>query len=193
MTDLLLWRDLETTGSSETDGDEIIEIGCILTTENLTVLGENSWLVLPGPLALGRLMQNDVVRTMHQANGLLDGILNTPHIDRPHLVTREVLYWLESLGVDIGRRGLILAGSGVGHFDKRFIDKYMPQLSQILRYSVIDIGVIRRAHRMWVGTEVSAENDSKTHRALDDIRCHLAEAKAYRQLWRGPEGPRETW
>ena len=44
----LLWLDLETTGLSTLDGkDEIIEIGCILTTQHLDVIDEFTSVVRP--------------------------------------------------------------------------------------------------------------------------------------------------
>jgi oligoribonuclease len=180
--DKILWCDLECTGSN-VDKDEIIEIGLILTDQDLNELGYFKSVVKPGPLALGRLMQNSVVHEMHTVNGLLDDVLGADDIYKQHIVTTTVLLWLRSIGVGVDGRNLILAGSGVGHYDKRFIDKYMPQLSKLLRYYVLDVGVIRRAHRMWVG-EPEDFNSSKTHRALDDIKAHLGEARYYRSMWR---------
>jgi oligoribonuclease len=187
LKDLLLWCDLETTGSSEKDGDEIIEIGCILTTHDLIEIGDYTSVVKPSPLGLGRMMQNQIVREMHEKNGLLPEVLVARDALKPHKVAMELLDFLDEGGAKKGK--LVLAGSGVGHFDRRFIDRYMPQLSQYLRYWCIDIGVIRRAHDMWVGTTVSVENDNKTHRAIDDAYCHLREARAFRTQWTTvPEG-----
>jgi oligoribonuclease len=177
--DCLLWLDLETTGS-DVAHDSIIEVGCILTTTDLVVFGEFQAVVVPEAEGYGRLMLNDFVRGMHTNNGLLED-LTAGLGKKPHEVTKDLLAWLRSLGASEGRT--VLAGSGVGHFDRKFIDRYMPQLSRFLRYWCIDVGVVRRAHEMWVGTVVSTANDGKTHRALDDVRCHLAEAQAFRDLW----------
>lgn len=184
MTDVdkLLWLDLETTGS-DVEHDSIIEIGCILTTTGLDALGEFSFTLTPDPEGLGRMMMNPVVRGMHEGNGLLAEILTAEHDRKPHHAAKALLAWLADLGAQEGRT--VLAGSGVGHFDRKFIDRYMPQVSRFLRYWCIDIGVVRRAHEMWAGTAVSTANDGKTHRALDDARCHLAEAQAFRSLWMG--------
>lgn len=179
--DPLLWLDLETTGSDEAH-DCIIEVGCVLTTHDLTALGEFTAVVKPDPLGLGRMIQNDIVRAMHEKNGLLDDVLAATDEDRPHKVTRRLLDWLSDLGFQSGK--IVLAGSGVGHFDRRFVARYMPQLNERLRYWVIDIGVIRRAHEMWIGPDPFKHNDDKTHRALDDIRCHVAEAQSFAELWR---------
>jgi oligoribonuclease len=178
--DTLLWLDLETTGS-DVEHDCIIEMGCILTTTDLIPLGEFSKVLTPEPVGYGRMMLNPTVRAMHEANGLLAEIMAAEHVVKPHHGSEALLGWMTSLGAREGRT--VLAGSGVGHFDRKFIDRYMPQVSRFLRYGCIDVGVIRRAHEMWAGTVVSTANDGKTHRALDDIRCHLAEAQAYRSLW----------
>ncbi len=176
--DLLLWLDLETTGSDEAK-DGIIEVGCILSTTDLTPIAEYSRVVQPEPEAYGRMMLNPVVREMHEANGLLAEIQTADQ--RIHLITNSLIAWATYNGAMQGR--LVLAGSGVAHFDRRFIKKYMPQLDNFMRYWSIDIGVVRRSHDLWVGTKVSTANDGKTHRALDDARCHLAEAQAFRNLW----------
>lgn len=180
---LLLWLDLETTGTDETR-DSIIEIGCILTTEALDELGEYESLVLPTDEALGRLLRNPVVKDMHQSNGLLDQMLMLESGRKPHAVASELLGWLDGFTSD----QVVLAGSGVGHFDRRFVKRWMPQLDRRLRHWCIDVGVIRRAHEVWTGTSSpSPANAAKTHRALDDARCHLDEARAFRALWRGEQ------
>jgi oligoribonuclease (3'-5' exoribonuclease) len=176
---LLLWLNLESTGLDTSNGDEIIEIGCILTHADLRVLGEFEAVVKPSDSAMSRLAANQFLVDMHTANGLL------AEIDRGRFITRaelDLVIWLNRLGVRADQK-LTLAGSGVGHFDLPTIREHMPRLAKHLNYYVIDVGTIRRAHDMWVGTPVSAANDAKTHRAIDDVRCHLAEANAFADLW----------
>ena len=187
--DNILWVDLECTGSN-VDQDEIIEIACILTDPELNELRRFTSVVKPGPLALGRMLQNPVVREMHTVNGLIDDVLAADDTMRPHLVANRVLdkVW----GVIRMESMMVLGGSGVGHYDKKFIDKYMPLLSKRLRYYVLDVGVIRRAHRLWVGDPVDFTT-AKTHRALDDIECHLQEARHYRDLWRHQTAATAQW
>ncbi len=188
ITDHLLWLDLETTGSDETAGDCIIEVGCVLTTHDLEEVSEFSHVVQPEPLGLGRMLQNEVVRTMHETNGLLADVLDAKDEDKIHHVTREILTWLQECGAEQGK--LVLAGSGVGHFDRRFIKRWMPQLDKAMRYWCIDIGVVRRAYQMWATvpyeTTERGQHPGKTHRALDDARCHLEEARAFARLWMTP-------
>jgi oligoribonuclease len=181
----LLWLDLETTGVNELAGDEIIEVGCILTTESLVTLGEFNAVVRPSTKAKARLVANQIVFDMHTINGLLDELNYGNAIED---VEQRLIHWLSDLKVP---HPLTLAGSGVSHFDSRFISAQIPYLHRRLNRFVIDIGIVRRAHRMWTGNTVSDINNSKTHRTLDDVRCHLTEARAYAELWRGPrsDGP----
>lgn len=179
----MLWLDLETTGSSA-EADDIIEVGAILTTADLEVVDDFEELVRPSDAALGRMMRNAVVREMHEANGLLADVLRDDALEaRPAgFVGFEMTEWLKGNGAKEGK--VVLAGSGVGHFDRKFIDRQMPKLSKYLRYWCIDIGVIRRASEMWGGPRPEVNhNDAKTHRALQDAYCHLEEARAYRALW----------
>ncbi len=202
---LLLWLDLESTGLDTSAGDEIIEIGCILTTDYLRTLGEFAAVVKPSDTALSRLFDDQFLVDMHTANGLLDEIDGGRSIT---WVEHDLLAWLDSFGTsepDTNRRRIkasgydtdhvldvvipaspkfTLACSGVGHFDLPTVREHMPRLAGRLNYFVLDVGVIRRAHEMWVSTPVSAANDAKTHRALDDVRCHLDEARAFQDLWR---------
>ena len=189
LEDKWLWLDLETTGSDEAN-DCIIEVGCVLTTHDLIELGEFTSIVKPEALGLGRMLQNPIVRAMHEKNGLLSDVLEATDSDLPHKVTQRLLEWLVVAGGEQSK--VALAGSGVGHFDIRFIRRYMPQLAKFLRYWVIDIGSIRRADDMWVGTTISVENDNKTHRALDDVYCHLAEARAFAAFWQKAQGVNRT-
>lgn len=178
--DHILWMDLETTGSDEAN-DCIIEVGAIVTTYDLQERSCFTEIVKPFPLGLGRLLQNDVVREMHTTNGLLEDVLRASDAQRPHLTEQRLLSWLDGLGLSHG--GLVLGGSGVGHFDRRFIRKFWPTLNGRLRYWVVDVGVLRRTYEMWVGPDPFRHNAGKTHRAIDDIRCHVEEARSFASLW----------
>lgn len=179
-TDHLLWLDLETTGTDEAK-DSIIEIGCILTTPDLTAIDEFATPVLPTDEALGRMMRTPVVREMHEANGLLELVLDGIG-ELPHDAAGMVLNWLADNGAQRG--ATVLAGSGVAHFDRRFLGRWMPQVDRFLRHWCIDVGVIRRAVGMWAPSVPQSDaNDGKTHRALDDARCHLGEARHWADLF----------
>lgn len=184
----LLFLDLETTGSDHTK-DCIIEIGAVLVDgRSLDMLGEFHAIVRPTPLGMGRLMLNGTVRAMHEANGLLDALLNG-YGDPADQVSSDLLGWLSThRGADHRGRQIALAGSGVGHFDRRFLDGGpWARVLHGLTYWPIDVGVIRRAHDLWVGglPDGYPSVADKTHRALEDARQHVDEARAFRALWAG--------
>ena len=186
----LLFTDLETTGL-DPQLDDIIEAGFILTTTDLTVVAELHQLIRPTPAAVHRLLADDALLRMHGDNGLLTALGITdrrapaeyPNGVRPvTAVQRDVIELLYRHGV---RRGLVhIAGSGVAAFDKPFLARHLPLLHAHLHYAPIDVGVLRRTWLMWTGGDLVTANQDKTHRAMDDVRCHLAEAVAFRQVFK---------
>jgi oligoribonuclease len=187
--DHLLFTDLETTGL-DPSRDDIIEAAFLLTTTNLTVIHDMRVLVRPGTSALDRLLANDDLVRMHTVNGLLralgvtarrapdkfaDGVRSLPHAQDP------VLGMLHSRSIRPGH--VHLAGSGVAAFDRPFLARHMPRLHGLLHYAAIDVGVLRRTWQMWTGADLVTANADKTHRAMDDARCHLAEAEAFRRVF----------
>ncbi len=185
----LLFTDLETTGLDPAH-DEIIEAAFLLTTTDLTVLAESEMLVRPSPAALHRLLADDQVAAMHNRNGLLRDLRAAdrpePATDTEHATSlrdaeQRVIDMLHAHSVPGGQ--LHIAGSGVATFDKPFPARHMPRLHGMLHYAPIDVGVLRRAWRMWTGGDLVTVNQDKTHRAMDDVRCHLAEAIAFRRLF----------
>jgi oligoribonuclease (3'-5' exoribonuclease) len=102
---------------------------------------------------------------MHVKNGLLNDLDYGFTRDE---VDRDIAAWLPS-----GTDHIPFGGSGVLHFDRKFIDKYLPRLGKRITYWAYDVGPIRRtASRVgypWLS------QDAKTHRALDDARFHAEE------------------
>lgn len=184
----LAFIDLETTGTDETNGS-ILEIGAIVTDEELQPLA--SWETLVDPQMAHVADMAPVVREMHTASGLLD------QLDRiaPELVANtapdgirylpDADYRLAELLRPFTIRGqIVLAGSGVGHFDARWIARHLPRTSKLLTFWTIDVGVVRRFLSMLADVDIPTLNDRKPHRALDDVRLHLAEATVYRDALR---------
>lgn len=201
--DYLLWLDLETTGS-EVDGDDcIIEIGCVLTDWELNDIlytpgvgvgmgtpWEFSKLVDPTQGGIVSLFFNKVVWNMHTRNGLIEE-LQREGADGSYHVEEKLLRELEMLGVRPHKAAL--AGSGVGHFDIRALRRWMPALVKFLAYPIFDIGVVRRSFQWWVRDEFKDSylyetkdgknfGDLKPHRALQDAKLHLEEARWFRNI-----------
>lgn len=168
----LLWLDLETTGTNH-KLDEILEVGVIVTDQKLDEkLHGTSWVVKPDSW---HGMVDDVMN-MYLGNGLLiDCYMTTLTISD---VDDEVVEYIKPA---LRKGKIILAGSGVGHFDRRFIDQWMPKLSQRLEYSLFDIGQVRRFFEL---AEVlkRLDHDPNKHRALSDAEDALSQAREFRAL-----------
>lgn len=178
----LAWVDLETTGTDERR-DDIIEFALIVTDMALNVVYEYDAVVGPESYDwLERIKEVDAVLKMHTNNGLINDIMNGECEQLYHL-DRWISQELEHT-VQIEPHAVMLAGSGVGHFDRRFIRWDMPHFNRILAYPVIDVGVMRRFIRDVCGRPDMVPSDGdgaiKTHRAADDVALHLSEARYYR-------------
>lgn len=180
------WIDLETTSSDETRGS-ILEIGVVITNDRLEVLDQEQILVFPDPDHMDEMPP--VVRDMHRVNGLLDDIeagISARDAGEPtdvvDLATADRR--LKTLMARHARNGrVILAGSGVGHFDARWIRRHLPSAHSLLTFWAHDVGVVRRflgeAERTLVRP---IPGGVKSHRGLDDALDHLHEWRHYLAL-----------
>jgi oligoribonuclease (3'-5' exoribonuclease) len=186
----IYWTDLECTGS--TKDDYILEIGAVITDRELNEIDDRQ-IVLP---ITAQMEENlpDVVREMHTVNGLLDdckskvlalgeGMFIVPEkVSYDHAVAEadlELSAWIKSYN---GADHMPFAGSGVGHYDRRYYDRQLPLTSKRLTYWPLDIGVVRRFMDLagvQLTTSITGGTDAKTHRALDDTRVHINEARRW--------------
>ena len=187
--DIILWLDLETSGSDLAD-HVILEVGCAMTDSSpeLNVLGTFSTIVawppedaldaLPYPLS----KMDEVVIQMHTNNGLLSDLMDdfvAPDINE---AGKMLVRWLRDNDWSNGEH-IPLAGSGVSHFDRNFIRRDWPRFDRMLSYWAYDVGVIRRSLRL-AGIELpEGDQSTKTHRALDDALQHAEEMRQYLRLF----------
>lgn len=199
---LLLWIDIETTGSSHKD-DHLLEVACFITYPGLAKIPnglakvpntEQSWVIKPlDPNWVRRMTDVDdpVVLKMHTDNGLLIDVVKNG-ID-PAAFMEQFMTYISNHMPEGGK--FILAGSGVGHFDRPFLNSWWVRNSNAqvevftpnyFHYYNIDVGVLRRTFSDIAGRPdlVPAVGDSskKTHRAIDDINAHWQEYCHYTGL-----------
>lgn len=177
--DAILWIDLETTGSS--DAAKVVEFGAAITDQssNLYILDEFTATLREDDTP----WEAEVVNQMHMKSGLAED-LKTPDYTDVGDLEKAVLRWINNR-LGFSTEHIPWGGSGVGHFDSKYIRRDFPYLSKRLTYWVYDVGVMRRMLRL-VGIEYkSGDAEIKTHRALDDIRLHIEEAREYLRLLEG--------
>lgn len=168
--DYLLVLDLETTGTDE-HKDPILEIGMLVVDLSLDVLDAWSIPIMPPRWPT----MNDFVFDMHTKNGLITDCNETGVTLRSAQQTAQTI-----LGRWGKKHDFMLAGSGVSHFDRRFLKAQMPELEKWFQYPNLDIGVVRRFATLLCGVDVPNLSDDKPHRALDDARIHLQEMRNWR-------------
>ena len=177
----LAWIDLETTGADEMHGS-VLEVGVVISAPTLQTLVETSWLVYPDPEHLASM--EPVVAEMHQVSGLMDDIRAYGGAD-----LKDVDRALEWLLRDHAVKGqCVLAGSGVGHFDSRWIRRHLPRSARRLTYAFCDVGTVRRFLAS-VDAELVRPAPPKAHRGLDDARDHLNEWRHYAEMMREASTP----
>jgi len=173
--DRLAWIDLEMTGL-DTARHTIVEIAAIVTDSQLEILDDGLDLVVHAtPDELERM--DAYVRKMHTKSGLL------PAIEASTLGLGEAgVRVLEYLSGHIPEPGVApLCGNSIG-VDRRFLDRYLPQVDQYLHYRSIDVSSLKELCRRWYPDEYKGRpGKAETHRALDDIRESVEELRYYRQ------------
>ncbi len=171
--DVLAWLDLEMTGL-DTANHTIVEIALLITDSNLDVIDDGIDLVVHAdPEELAKM--DDFVRTMHTKSGLL------PQIEHSTLSLADAgAQVLDYLRARVGERSAPLCGNSIG-VDRRFLDRYLPEVDQYLHYRSVDVSSFKEVCRRWnPSISKGAPAKKSTHRALDDIRESIDEMRYYR-------------
>ena len=168
-----MWIDLEMTGL-DTANHTIVEIAVLMTNSNLEVIDDGIDLVIhANPDELAKM--DDFVRTMHTKSGLL------PQIENSTLSLADAgAQVLEYLRARVTERSAPLCGNSIG-VDRRFLDRYLPEVDQYLHYRSVDVSSFKEVCRRWnPSVSKGAPAKKSTHRALDDIRESIEEMRYYR-------------
>lgn len=162
------WVDVETTGVDLVK-DEILEIAVVVTTSKLVEIDAFEALIRHNSLP----ELNPFVLDMHTRNGLWAAI--SEHGKLLKEVEESLGNFLsDNLG---GLKHLVLAGSGVSHFDSKFINKFFPEASKLLTFWTNDAAVLKRGYEA-AGFKTGKKGRKDT-RGLDECRKHIEEWKYY--------------
>lgn len=173
--DRLVWIDLEMTGL-DLERHRIVELAVLVTDARLEVLADGLDLVVHQPPEVLASM-DEFVRKMHTKSGLL------PEIERSSLTLeaagKQAIEYIKQFVPEPGTAPM--CGNSIG-VDRRFLDRYLPELDGYLHYRSIDVSSLKELCRRWY-PEAYKKRPSKTetHRALDDIRESVAELRYYRE------------
>jgi len=183
MTDQLVWIDCEMTGL-DLARDALIEIACLVTDGNLTVLDEGVDLVIkPAAEAVDHMV--DVVREMHTTSGLIEELASGVTLAEAQ---EQVLAYVRSHIRDA--RKVPLCGNSIAT-DRAFLARDMPELDAFLHYRMVDVSSIKELARRWYPRAYFASPlKHGGHRALADIRESIQELQYYREaIFVPPPGP----
>ncbi len=176
MNDRLVWIDCEMTGL-DLQRDALIEIACLVTDGELTVLGDGVDIVIHADESALAGMP-DVVRDMHAHSGLTEEVRA---LHRHRRRGRAARCWTTSASTSPSRARSPLAGNSIAT-DRGFLARDMPELDAHLHYRMVDVSSIKELCRRWYPRIFFAKPEKGlAHRALADIEESIRELDYYRR------------
>jgi oligoribonuclease len=172
---MLAWIDLEMTGLNPTR-HTIVEIACLVTDDDLTVVAEGPDLVVHASPEQVAAM-DEVVRAMHTRSGLLAD-MESSSLSLADAGAQTLSFLREHIAE---ANTVPLAGNSIGT-DRRFLAAQLPEVEDFLHYRSVDVSTVKELCRRWLPEIFKAAPVKKGgHRALQDIRESVAELAYYRQ------------
>ncbi|MBE8215176.1 MAG: oligoribonuclease [Endozoicomonadaceae bacterium] len=173
----LIWIDLEMTGL-DPKIDCILEIATIVTDSELNILEEGpSFVIHQSDLVLNQM--NDWCKKTHAETGLSHDVKKSDITLA--FAEQKTLSFLKQY-VEIGVSPM--CGNTVSQ-DRRFLEKYMPELHDFFHYRHIDVSTLKELVKRWQPELQLKFVTHTTHRAMDDIRDSIHELKLYREHFIG--------
>lgn len=168
----LVWMDLEMTGL-DPEKDRIIEMATIITDGDLNLVAQGPVLVIHQDKALIDGMDEWNTRT-HTRSGLVEKVRIS------HVTERQAeIETLDFIQRHTLKNRAPLCGNSICQ-DRRFLYKYMPELSEWLHYRNVDVSSFKEVARHWAPSILSGFEKRASHQALDDIKESIEELRYYR-------------
>ena len=182
---MLAWLDLEMTGLDPAR-HTIVEIACLITDDDLTVVDEGPDLVVhASPEQVADM--DEYVRAMHTRSGLLAD-MEASSLTLAQAGAQTLAFLQKHIHE---ARTVPLAGNSIGT-DRRFLAAQLPEIEDYLHYRSVDVSTVKELCRRWLPEVYKAAPVKKGgHRALQDIRESVAELAYYRAAIFDPDGTTE--
>lgn len=184
---MLLFCDLETTGLVPED-DLLLEVGFMITTDNLEITDEISMVIHMAGLELDKddkgnpyweppFGVHEVVVKMHNTNGLWEASHHSKSTAQN--VQNIMCKWLLAHTSE----KLPLVGSTIG-FDREFLRIQMPRLHDMFDYHSLDVSSIKLASNTWAPIpKADYPYNEKMHRSLPDMHDTLRELQMFKSTY----------
>ncbi|MCE9677608.1 oligoribonuclease [Shewanella sp. AS1] len=168
----LIWVDLEMTGL-EPEVDRIIEIATIVTDKQLNVLAQGPVIAIKQSDELLAGM-DDWNQRHHGASGLIDRV-KASQVSEQQAIAQTIAFLAQYVPKGVSP----MCGNSIGQ-DRRFLNRYMPELEDYFHYRNIDVSTIKELVRRWQPEVMDGFKKLGTHQALMDIQESIAELQYYR-------------
>lgn len=171
----LVWMDLEMTGL-DVMTNQIMEIATIITDSQLNLIAQGPVIAVRVP-ELDLAAMDEWCQKTHGASGLTDRCRQSEIT----LAQAEQMT-LDFIAQYVPAKTSPLCGNSICQ-DRKFIERYMPQVDAYLHYRLIDVSSLKELAKRWNKPVVDAVQKKGSHTALEDIMESIAELKHYRQYF----------
>lgn len=179
--------DFETTGFYPKDGHVILECAAIhVDFKTLEVL--DTFQTVVGQTHGVRTLMDTFVTDMHTKNGLLEEVYaaadNPDHrVKNAEDLDLVLSEWLDKCaqyknGPDPVTVAIQLCGNTI-HFDRRYIEAYLPYVDSKLFYRMVDASSFVTAYEAWCGKMPEVD---KAHRSMPDCEMSLKALRYMRKV-----------
>ncbi len=171
--DRLVWVDMEMSGLLP-ETDRILEIAMIVTDGDLNIVAEGPVLVVHQEDAVLDRMDAWNKGT-HSKSGLIDKV-KASTLTEADVEAACLAFLKQHVKSSISP----MCGNTI-HQDRRFMNRYMPNLEAYFHYRNIDVSTIKELCKRWQPEVAKGFSKQQAHTALADIIESVEELRYYRE------------